>query len=51
MENEQYTTDEMNLLLLVRRLVKSQEDWMVNDESVPVEDVFLRVQKTVQVRN
>lgn len=50
-KHEQYTTDEINLLLLVRRLAKSQEEWTLSQESVPVEDVFLRVQKTLQVRD
>jgi hypothetical protein len=46
----QPTRDEINLVRLLRRLdgsVAAKEEWTVNDER-PVEEVMLRVRKTVQ---
>ena len=53
MANEQPTTDEINVVRLLRRLEKTianEEEWTPND-GVPVEDVVLRVRKTLQVSN
>jgi len=48
---QQPTTDEINLVRLLRRLEKAianEEEWTVGDD-VPAEKVILQARKTVQV--